>query len=83
LVNIFAVIVLARLTATKAISEDWMTPLIFSIIPTIAFAYALFLLAKGLRADEANSTVDEKSSLANSNSGGEVESGRMAANSIS
>ena len=36
LVNIFAVVILARLTATKAISGDWMTPLIFSIIPTIA-----------------------------------------------
>ena len=83
LANIFAVVILARLTATKAISGDWMIPLIFCIIPTIAFAYALFLLAKGFRADEADSIVDEKPSLANSNGGSEVESGRMAANSIS
>ncbi len=83
LVNIFAVVILARLTTTKAISEDWMTPLIFSIIPTLTLAYALFLLAKGLRADEANSTVDAQPSLANLNSGGEDESGRMATNSIS
>ena len=83
LVNIFAVTILARLTATKTISGDWMTLLIFSIIPTIALAYAMFLLAKGFRADEADSTVDEKPSLANSNGGGEVESGRMAVNSVS
>lgn len=83
LANIFAVVILARLTATKAISGDWMTPLIFSIIPTLTLAYALFLLAKGLRVDEANSTVDVQPSLASSNGGSEVESGRMAANSIS
>ncbi|MXZ02883.1 MAG: hypothetical protein F4Y88_04185 [Chloroflexi bacterium] len=83
MVNIFAVIVLARLTTTKAISGDWMTPLIFSINPTLTLAYALFLLAKGFRADEANSTVDAQPSLANSNSGGEGESGRMAVNSVS
>ena len=83
LVNIFAVIILARLTATKAISGDWMIPLIFCIIPTIAFGYALFLLAKGFRADEANSTVDEKPLLASSNGDSEVESRRMAVNSVS
>lgn len=83
LVNIFAVIVLARLIATKAISGDWMTPLIFSIIPTFTLAYALFLLAKGLRADEADSTVNEKPSLANSNGDSEVGSRRVAVNSVS
>ncbi|MXX93924.1 MAG: hypothetical protein F4Y63_10890 [Chloroflexi bacterium] len=83
LVNIFAVVILARLTTTKAISGDWMTPLIFSIIPTLTLAYALFLLAKGLRADEANSTVDEKPLLASSNGDSEVESRRMAVNSVS
>lgn len=83
LVNICAVVILARLTATKAISGDWMIPLIFCIIPTLTLAYALFLLAKGLRADEANSTVDAQPSLANSNSGSGVESGPMAVNSVS
>lgn len=76
LVNIFADIILARLIATKAISGDWMIPLIFCIIPTIAFVYTLFMLAKGLRADE-------KSSLANSTDHSEVDFGRIPANSMS